>query len=248
MTPNHIAAIMVGSLFGSVPFIPLVWFLVWKFWPPTEEARRVAAMFDAREDWHAASEYIVSHKSGLDIWISNGPSGVSIHPDGWQSYGRGDWTVTASGSPKQRCVWRAYKKWRAWYRKQRTYGDPTLGFRVWLWNGKHLTSPYMRTVWIEPELRCVEWKESKVVRGEAGIHAERYAPSWTWQKPYYETQGPKSEIIVRGVVERFGKYVLGTEGWRAEWVVIRKLLAPTQEIGLALERAYPDVEIIYADR
>jgi len=30
-----------------------------------------------------------------------------------------------------------------------------------------------------------------------------------------------------GVVERFGKYVLGTEGWRAGIVVIRKLRAPS---------------------
>ena len=51
-----------------------------------------------------------------------------------------------------------------------------------------------------------------------------------------------------GVVERFGRYVLGTTGWRAEWVVIRKLRAPTTEIGLALETAYPEVEILYENR
>jgi hypothetical protein len=50
---------------------------------------------------------------------------------------------------------------------------------------------------------------------------------------------------VTGIVERFGKYVLGTEGWRAEWVMIRTLKAPSVEIGLALEQAYPDVEIYY---
>jgi hypothetical protein len=30
---------------------------------------------------------------------------------------------------------------------------------------------------------------------------------------------------VHGIVERFGRYVLGTKGWRAEWVVIRELMA-----------------------
>jgi hypothetical protein len=54
--------------------------------------------------------------------------------------------------------------------------------------------------------------------------------------------------VVVGVVERFGKYVLGTEGWRAEIVVIRKLRAPNTEIGLELEQAYPDVEVYYEDR
>ena len=44
------------------------------------------------------------------------------------------------------------------------------------------------------------------------------------------------------------RFVLGTEGWRAEWVQIRKLAAPTDEIGLALERAFPDVEVIYGNR
>jgi hypothetical protein len=51
--------------------------------------------------------------------------------------------------------------------------------------------------------------------------------------------------VIRGIVERFGRYVLGTEGWRAEMAMIKQLLAPDDEIGLELERAYPDVEVIY---
>jgi hypothetical protein len=46
-----------------------------------------------------------------------------------------------------------------------------------------------------------------------------------------------------GGVTRFGRYVLGTEGWRAEWVIIRELLAPDAEIALALMRRYPDVRL-----
>jgi hypothetical protein len=61
----------------------------------------------------------------------------------------------------------------------------------------------------------------------------------------FRTRG--SALIV-GVVERFGKYVLGTEGWRAEIVVIRKLRAPNTKIGLKLEKAYPKVEVFYEDR
>lgn len=57
---------------------------------------------------------------------------------------------------------------------------------------------------------------------------------------------PPPAIYISGIVERYGKYVLGKEGWRAEIVHIRKLLAPNTEIGLALERAYPDIEVIYS--
>jgi hypothetical protein len=64
--------------------------------------------------------------------------------------------------------------------------------------------------------------------------------------PY--AQMDRGQLVVIGVVERFGKYVLGTEGWRAEVVVIRKLRAPSMEIGLALEQAYPEVEVFYEDR
>jgi hypothetical protein len=53
---------------------------------------------------------------------------------------------------------------------------------------------------------------------------------------------------VIGVVERFGTYVLGTQRWRAEIAVIRKLRAPNTEIGLKLEHAYPEVEVYYEDR
>jgi len=68
------------------------------------------------------------------------------------------------------------------------------------------------------------------------------------QSEYAETvwavpcAGPPAPLVT-GLVERFGRYVLGTEGWRAEWVVIRKLRAPTPEIAEALARAYPEVEI-----
>lgn len=78
-------------------------------------------------------------------------------------------------------------------------------------------------------------------------YAQQYTSN-TQQAPAYNinTQLSPDLPTISGIVERFGRYVLGTEGWRAEWVIIRKLLAPNTEIGLALERAYPDVEVIYA--
>ena len=39
------------------------------------------------------------------------------------------------------------------------------------------------------------------------------------------------------------RHVLGTEGWRAEWVVIRELLAPDAPTALALMRSYPEVRV-----
>jgi len=48
---------------------------------------------------------------------------------------------------------------------------------------------------------------------------------------------------VHGIVERFGHYVLGTEGWRAQWVVIRELMAPDSKTALALMGRYPEVKV-----
>ena len=48
---------------------------------------------------------------------------------------------------------------------------------------------------------------------------------------------------VHGIVERYGRYVLGTEGWRAEWVVIRELMAPDIATALKLMRQYPEVRV-----
>jgi hypothetical protein len=58
-----------------------------------------------------------------------------------------------------------------------------------------------------------------------------------WEHTVYDA------FTVTGIVERFGRYVLGSEGWRAEWVVIRELQAPSVEIMLALMQRYPDVRV-----
>jgi hypothetical protein len=149
--------------------------------------------------------------------------------------------------------------WRIW----RMHSDPavvaaqpdpdaqdTLGWRIWQWDAERrlLRSPDQGTLWHSAELRVERWDESDVLRGRAGIHARRMPRNWL-QAEWGNQDGPAMRPnYLRGVVERFGRYVLGTLGWRAEWVVIRKLYAPSTEIGLTLETAYPEVEIVYADR
>lgn len=128
----------------------------------------------------------------------------------------------------------------------------TLGWRMWLWDAavQRLRSPFQGTVWHTPELRVDNWDTSVVLRGVAGIHARRVPIDWRRAKWVGDGRSePRWQAnSVTGIVERYGRYVLGTLGWRAEWVVIRKLRAPNDEIGLALERAYPDVEVLYEDR
>jgi hypothetical protein len=135
-----------------------------------------------------------------------------------------------------------------------TQPDPgapdTLGWRIWHWDAERqlLRSPDQGTLWHSGELLVERWDVSSVLRGRGGIHARRMPRNWL-QAEWGNHDGPvMSTKCLSGVVERFGRYVLGTVGWRAEWVVIRKLRAPTTEIGLALETAYPEVEVIYEDR
>ena len=129
----------------------------------------------------------------------------------------------------------------------------TLGWRCWVWDEirQRLCSPHQGTIWWTPELRVASWSTHNAVRGRAGIHAARMPRDWRRAdiKQHQELRAyvDHPDTVV-GVVERFGKYVLGTEGWRAEIVVIRKLRAPSTEIGLKLEHAYPELEVYYEDR
>jgi hypothetical protein len=155
-----------------------------------------------------------------------------------------------------------------WMTPRRALPDPTapdtLGWRVWWWDAvrQRLVSPTQGTVWETAELRVPHWDHGDVARGVAGIHAARMPRDWRRADIAYHhelgcyaryhdelddfVESRKQTIV--GVVERFGKYVLGTEGWRAEIAVIRNLRAPNMEIGLELEKAYPDVEVYYEDR
>jgi hypothetical protein len=147
---------------------------------------------------------------------------------------------------EQRRIMEELKKKVYCERKAATKFDPdapsTLGWRGWNFNTTTclLESSSFHTTWHDLELRINNWDESEVVHGTRGIHAHRVPINWKIAL----NQGYGN---VTGIVERYGRYVLGEQGWRAEWVVIRKLLAPTQEIGFALEKAYPDAQVEYFD-
>ena len=155
----------------------------------------------------------------------------------------------------------AYDKLKVYYKvKRASWPDPkqpdTLGWRVWHWNleKKLLRSPAQNCFWQTAELKVAEWSQSAAVRGVAGIHAALMPYDWRKARleDHSELQGFSNPspgcLIVHGIVERFGKYVMGTEGWRAEWVIIRALKAPNTEVGLAIEARYPEVEVYYEDR
>jgi hypothetical protein len=57
------------------------------------------------------------------------------------------------------------------------------------------------------------WSDTDAVRGEAGIHARRMPCDWRAVDP--RAMPEIGSCDVHGIVERFGRYVLGTEGWRA---------------------------------
>lgn len=129
----------------------------------------------------------------------------------------------------------------------------TLGWRAWLWSEEHqlLESPHQHTIWPEAELVVPNWDEGEAVRGSAGIHARLVPKNWRiigWPDGDGSGALHESPLLVTGIIERFGHYVLGTTGWRAEWVVIKELVAPSTDIGLAIERAYPDVIVHYPDQ
>lgn len=116
----------------------------------------------------------------------------------------------------------------------------TFGWRGWYFDGTVLVSPSYQTKWNDAELRVAHWDESDVVRGVAGIHALLAPKNWMTCDPGHTEIGPQP---VHGIVERFGRFVLGTMGWRAEWVIIRELATHDKEIGLKLKQAYPDAKI-----
>lgn len=119
----------------------------------------------------------------------------------------------------------------------------TLGWRGWTWDTRqnYLRSPAQGTLWdCGPELRVTDWSEASAVRGRAGIHACRLPKGdWRMCRPPSDFMG--SDII--GLVERFGKFVLGTEGWRAEWVIIRELLVCDDVTAVRVREAYPEIPV-----
>lgn len=127
----------------------------------------------------------------------------------------------------------------------------TLGWRAWYWleKDKVLMSPCMGTLWETRVLTAPNWSKVNAVRNEAGIHALLVRRHWKLTGWFDDSVGVSDPSrLVHGIVERFGRFVLGTEGWRAEQVKILELMAPSTEIGLQLEQKYPGVIIHYPDQ
>lgn len=123
----------------------------------------------------------------------------------------------------------------------------TLGWRTFGWHPtKHcLMSPVQKTLWTEPEMRVENWAEAAAVRGHAGIHACRL-PRGDWRKAQCPHDMPVLPIVA--LVERFGKFVLGKEGWRAEWVFIKEIMVPDEATGRAVRRVYPEIPVAVAHK
>ena len=117
----------------------------------------------------------------------------------------------------------------------------TLGWRAWNCRGGLLLSPLRRTHWHDATLKAETWSDEQAVRGAAGIHARRMPKDWLRVDARWFPEIGRCDV--HGVVERFGRYVLGTEGWRAEWVIIRELMAPDTNTALALMQRYPEAKI-----
>lgn len=123
----------------------------------------------------------------------------------------------------------------------------TLGWRTFDWHPtKHcLMSPVQKTLWETPELRVENWSEVSAVRGHAGIHACRL-PRGDWRKAQCPHDMPNLPIVC--LVERFGKFVLGKEGWRAEWVLIKEIMVPDEATARAARRVYPEIPVSVAQK
>lgn len=129
-----------------------------------------------------------------------------------------------------------------------SYAKPsTLGWRTFSWDrhNKCLKSPSQGTLWESNELIVNGWTDEGAVRGRAGIHACRL-PRGDWKLADRPADMPTGICVA--LVERFERFVLGKEGWRAEWVIIKELLAPNPAVARTLQKLYPDVKVWIAER
>jgi hypothetical protein len=142
---------------------------------------------------------------------------------------------------------RRYEQQRKWREAQNrameidTHAPDILGWRGWNWQRGVLMSPLRRTPWHDATLKAEQWSDEQAVRGEAGIHARRMPKDWLRVDGRWFPEIGRCDV--HGIVERFGRYVLGSEGWRSEWVVIRELMAPDTATALALMQRYLDVKV-----
>lgn len=151
------------------------------------------------------------------------------------------WLTRPSRSAIAACI----RKARAQDSRPSWKRPDTLGWRGWRWDTRRcvLVSPNQATPWPDRECRVENWSEASVVRGHAGIHACRL-PRGDWRNARRPVDMLGTDVI--GLVERFGRYVLGEQGWRAEWVIIKELMAPDEATAKAIRDAYPDIPVCVA--
>lgn len=77
---------------------------------PNATAKAVAELFALCPGEWTLDEYLVSHKSGVAVWIANKDYGLHVEAGGRQAPGFGG---RAGGPASRRLIWRAYLKWRA---------------------------------------------------------------------------------------------------------------------------------------
>lgn len=135
-------------------------------------------------------------------------------------------------------------------RQLATLPDPaapnTLGWRCWTWDAKLrcLVSPHRATPWHSETLTAADYSDCDACRGVSGIHARLLPRDWRlagWVESGNQEGWPErlDQPTITGIVERFGRAVIGQTGWRSEQAVIRELLAPTPELLADLQAAYP---------
>lgn len=135
------------------------------------------------------------------------------------------------------------------------YAPDTLGWRCWIWtHDNKLISPYFNTVvWHSETMQAENWGSYDDSRNNSvGIHALLMPINWRQAGyPYFPTAQLKllcnlDQIrgsVITGIVERFGKFVLGDLGWRSEWVIIKELQTDSPCIADLLQQRFPQVSV-----
>lgn len=154
-----------------------------------------------------------------------------------------------------------------WYSSQIDESAPdTLGWRLWLWDPvqRALISPVQGTRWPEDGILTADnWGASSL----AGIYALRmpqcidkalphlqraFLPIFLAAFDYMGTHNSEcgrkhiAEVVVWGVVERWGNAIIGENGWRAETVAIKYVFAEP-ETAAAIRKAYPSIDVRDSD-
>lgn len=160
---------------------------------------------------------------------------------GW-CFGNGPQKTFFIERPSRRELAQVIRTFRCYDSTPSNVRPNTLGWRTWTWDrkAKCLKSPAQGVLWHGPELIAEDWDQASVVRGTSGIHACRL-PRGDWKLADRPRDMPVGLVV--GLVERYGRYALGEVGWRAEWVIVRELLAPNEAVANTLRKYYPEVKV-----